>query len=266
MKLLAILACKVINKLSKITGHNGSVIGGRFAFKIDKNILNKVTLPKYVIGITGSSGKSSSTELMYNILTHNDYSVIYNKEGSNTINGIASLILNNCSLSGKVNKDVLLMELDEQYMKSVFKYFKPTHLMITNITRDQPPRNAHPLNIYSAIKSAIQNGVKLIINADDPFLKRLTINYSGELITYGLSKNDYSFKSSINNIDAAYCPICHSKLKYDYYHYGHIGKYKCPSGDFERGKVMYEAKDIDIDNKSISINKYMNIVILIFLF
>ena len=79
MKLLAILACKAINKLSKITGHNGSVIGGRFAFKIDKNILNKVTLPKYVIGITGSSGKSSSTELMYNILTHNDYSVIYNK-------------------------------------------------------------------------------------------------------------------------------------------------------------------------------------------
>lgn len=256
MKLLAILACKVINKLSKITGHNGSVIGGRFAFKIDKNILNKVILPKYVIGITGSSGKSSSTELMYNILTHNDYSVIYNKEGSNTINGIASLILNNCSLSGKVNKDVLLMELDEQYMKSVFKYFKPTHLMITNITRDQPPRNAHPLNIYSAIKSAIPSGVKLIINADDPFLKRLTINYSGELITYGLSKNDYSFKSSINNIDAAYCPICHSKLKYDYYHYGHIGKYKCPNGDFERGKVMYEAKDIDIDNKSISINKY----------
>ena len=56
--------------------HEGSVIGGRIANKLDKKILKKIKLPKYVIGITGSSGKSSSTELMYNILTKNNYKVV----------------------------------------------------------------------------------------------------------------------------------------------------------------------------------------------
>ena len=123
-KFIVIFACKFINKLSKLTGHEGSVIGGKYALKLDKNILKKIKLPKYIIGITGSSGKSSSTELMYNILTKNGYSVIYNKEGSNTINAITALILNNSTLFGKIKKDVLLMELDESYMKYIFKYTK----------------------------------------------------------------------------------------------------------------------------------------------
>ena len=253
-RFIVIIACKLANKLSKLTGHEGSVIGGNVARKLDKKILKKIRLPKYVIGITGSSGKSSSTELTYNILTKNGYKVVYNKEGSNTINGITSLILNNSSLLGKLKADVLLMELDEQFMKYIFEYITPTHLMITNITRDQPPRNSHPEKIYNAIKNAIPAGTHLILNVDDPFVNRIRINHKGEVTTYGMEKNDYSRKSNINNLDAAYCPICHSKLEYDFYHYGHIGSYHCPKYHFNRGKPNYEAKDIDVDNKQIKIN------------
>ena len=252
---LVILACKCINKFSKLLGHEGSVIGGHYALKMYKNILRKIKYPKYVIGITGSSGKSSSTELMYKILTKNGYKTIYNKEGSNTINGIASLILNHCSLTGRIKADALLMELDESYMKYIFKHFKPTHLMITNITRDQPPRNSHPEKIFRAIKEAIPEGTHLILNTDDPFVNRFRINHKGEITTYGLDKNDYSKKSTLNNLDAAYCPICNSKLEYDYYHYGHIGSYHCSKYDFNRGNPDYEAMNIDIDNKHITIEK-----------
>ncbi len=253
LKFISILACKIINKLSKLTGHEGSVIGGYWATKIDKKILKKIRLPKYVIGITGSSGKSSSTELTYNILTKNGMKVVYNKEGSNTINGITALVLNNSSLTGKLKADVLLMELDEQFMKKVFEYITPTHLMITNITRDQPPRNSHPEKIYNAIKNAIPDGTHIILNVDDPIVNRIRINHKGEVTTYGVVENDYSFKTSIHNVDAAYCPICNSKLEYEYYHYGHIGSYNCPKYDFKRGKVDYEAKDIDVDNQKIKI-------------
>lgn len=251
---LVILTCKFINKVSKLLGHEGSVIGGHYALKLDKKILKKIKYPNFVIGITGSSGKSSSTELMYNILSKNGYKTIYNKEGSNTINGITSLILNHCNIFGKIKADALLMELDESFMKYIFKYFSPTHLMITNITRDQPPRNSHPEKIYKAIKEAIPNGTHLILNADDPFVNRFRINHKGEITTYGLSKNDYSKKSILNNLDAAYCPICSSKLEYDFYHYGHIGSYHCPKYDFNRDNIDYEAKNIDIDNKQITIN------------
>ena len=254
-KFFVILTCKLINKLSKLTHHEGSVIGGYYALKLDKNILKKIKLPKYVIGITGSSGKSSSTELMYNILTNNNYSVVYNKEGSNTINAITALVLNNSTLFGKLKKDVLLMELDEQFMKYIFKYITPTHLMITNITRDQPPRNSHPEKIFNEIKSAIPNGTHLILNVDDPYVNRLRINHKGAITTYGMSKNDYSIKNNLNNLDAAYCPLCNSKLEYDYYHYGHIGSYHCPKYDFNRGTPNFEAKNVDVDNKTIEIRE-----------
>ena len=253
-RFIVILTCKFINKFSKLLGHEGSVIGGYYALKLDKNILKKIKLPKYVIGITGSSGKSSSTELMYNILTKNGYDCVYNKEGSNTINAITSLILNNSNLFGRLKKDALLMELDESFMKYIFKYITPTHLMITNITRDQPPRNSHPEKIFKAIKNAIPYGTHLILNVDDPYVNRLRINHNGEVTTYGIEKNDYSFKNNINNLDAAYCPICNKKLEYDFYHYGHIGSYHCPTYHFNRGEVDYEAKNIDVDNKTITIN------------
>ena len=251
---IVILTCKLVNKLSKLLGHEGSVIGGYYALKLDKKILSKIKYPKYVIGITGSSGKSSSTELMYNILTKNGYTVAYNKEGSNTINAISALVLNNSSLTGKLKTDVLLMELDEGFMKYVFEYITPTHLMITNITRDQPPRNTHPEKIFNLIKNAIPNGTHLILNVDDPFVNRLRINHKGVVTTYGMDKNTYSEKNNLNNLDAAYCPICNSKLEYDFYHYGHIGSYHCPKYDFNRGTPDYEAKDIDVDNKLITID------------
>ena len=256
-KFIVIFTCKFINKLSKLLGHEGSVIGGHYALKLDKNILKKIKLPKYVIGITGSSGKSSSTELMYNILTSNGYSIAYNKEGSNTINAITALVLNNSSLFGKLKKDVLLMELDEQFMKYIFKYITPTHLMITNITRDQPPRNSHPEKIYKAIKNAIPKGTHIIINVDDPYVNRLRINHKGGVTTYGMGENGYSFKTKINNLDAAYCPICNSKLEYDFYHYGHIGSYHCPKYHFNRGNPEFEAKNVDVVNKKIEINGHV---------
>ncbi len=253
-KLITILACKITNRLSKLTGHGGSSIGGSVALKLNKNILKKIKLPKYVIGITGSSGKSSSTELMYNILTRNNMKVIYNKEGSNTIAGITSLILNNATLTGKLKVDALLMELDEQFLKYIFPHVKPTHLMITNITRDQPPRNSHPYKIFKAIKNSIPNETHIIINVDDPWVNRMRINHKGGVTTYGVDKNDYSYLINLNNIDAAYCPICNEKLEYDFYHYGHIGSYHCPKYHFNRGNPEFEAKNVDIDNQSITIN------------
>mgnify|MGYP002620845655 CR=1 FL=1 len=73
---LGVLVCKVVSKISKLFGHEGSVIGGSYAFKIDKDILKKVKYPKYIIGVTGSSGKGSTTELVARILKENNYKAI----------------------------------------------------------------------------------------------------------------------------------------------------------------------------------------------
>lgn len=255
MKILSIFMCKVTTRIARLLGRDGSVIGGFVALKVSPKVLSKIKMPKYVIGITGSSGKGSTTELVAKILSVNGYKVIYNKNGSNVTSAIASLILNNSTWNGTLKGDVLLMELDERHSANSLKYFDLTHLMITNITRDQPPRNAHPEFIQKVIKNIIKDKTHLIVNVDDPLVYALTINHKGKLTTYGIDKNNYSTKSSLNNLDGSYCPICNTKLKYNYYNYGHIGSYSCPKCKWGRKNPDYLAHNINVVKGTIFINK-----------
>lgn len=147
------------------------------------------------------------------------------------------------------------MELDESYISKIFDKNTLTHILITNITRDQPARNGHPELILEKIQNSIGDNTHVIINADDPFLNRLKYTHHGLITTYGVDKTKYDTTTPINNsIDAAYCPICGKKLKYDFYHTGHIGKYKCTNCDFGREKVNFEASDVNLKKQFITIN------------
>ncbi len=258
---LAILVNRLIyficRLLRPILKKDGSVTPGYYAAKIDNHILDKLEYPQLIIGITGSSGKGSTTSLVAHILENNDYKVLWNKNGSNLFNAAVTLILNHTSiLTKKIKADVLLLELDESFIKQIFNKVKLTHLVITNVTRDQPARNGHVDIIFKKIADAIDNDTHIIINADDPIVARFKLFHKGNITTYGMGKTAYSLTEPLSNtIDAAYCPACHAKLVYSYYHYGHIGNYKCPKCSFKRGKVDYEAKDLDLDKQFMTINK-----------
>ena len=253
---LLIIYNKLIYRICRLFKRDGSVFPGSLVKKHDRNILKKIKYPKYVIGITGSSGKGSTTSLVAYILEKNGYKVVWNKNGSNLINAAITLILNNTNaVTKKMNCDILLMELDESYIKEIFDKNVLTHLLVTNITRDQPARNGHPEIILNKIINSIGDNTHVIINADDPFLNRIKYTHHGLITTYGVAKTKYDYIEPINeSIDAQYCPLCHSKLKYDFYHTGHIGKYKCTNCDFGREKVNFEAADVNLKKQFFTIN------------
>jgi len=250
-----IILNKLITFICHIFGKDGSVFPASLVRPMDSDILSKIKYPKYVIGITGSSGKGSTTAMIAHILTTNNYKVVWNKSGSNVVNGTTTLILNNTSIfSHKMKCDCLLLEMDESYIRETFKKSTLTHLIITNITRDQPARNGEPEIIFNKIKNSIDKETHLILNADDPLVNRFKLYHEGEITTYGIDKTKYSLKEPIShNIDAAYCPLCHSKLDYTYYHYGHLGKYTCRNKDFTRN-IDYLARKLDLQNQLMEIN------------
>lgn len=256
MKLtLLIMLNKTITFICKLFKFEGSVFPASIVRKFDKNILEKIKYPKYVVGVTGSSGKGSTTSMIAHILEVNGYKVVWNKSGSNVVNGTTTLILNNTKVfSHKMDCDFLLLEMDESYIKETFSKSTLTHLVVTNITRDQPARNGEPLFILNKIFNSIDEKTHLIINSDDAFVNRLKYLHKGEVTTYGIGKTKYSLKEPIsNNVDAAYCPICHEKLVYKFYHYGHLGSYSCPNGDF-KNNIDIKAEKVDLEKQEMVIN------------
>ena len=246
-KLLAIIVCKILRLVGKLVG-KGSSLPGKYALKICPDILSRVELPEYIIAVTGSNGKTSTVEMIAAILRKSGKTVVYNEEGSNQIEGVTTLILNNATLSGKVRADVLLLESDERYARHSFRYFHPTHFVITNLYRDQLTRNAHPEWVYDAIVPAIHDDTTLVLNADDPLVSAFAKDHD-KVKWFGLDRCSVSHEEHGGIYhDGAHCPICKGKMTYSCYHYEHIGHYKCENCGHHRHDTDFAVTDLDLVN------------------
>lgn len=254
MKCFVILIGKILLFILELFGKGSSLPGG-VVCKLDKNIIKKFELPKTIIAVTGSSGKTSISYMIYRVLKKNGVKVAHNSKGSNLVNGVISLLLKNCTLTGKSKANCIVLEVDERYTKQVFETIRPTHIVLSNITRDQPPRHGDYKKVYNVIKSAIMDDATLIVNADDPIVTTLANSYNGKKVYYGMCRNDESYEGLVSNcLDMVYCPKCNHKLAYNYVQFGDIGDYYCPNCDFKRHNLDYsitsrKEKEIIINDK-----------------
>lgn len=254
MKTFIILLSKFLYFIGKMVG-KGSSLPGQIALKMDKNILKKINLPSDIIVVTGSNGKTSTVEMICSVLERNGYQVGCNREGSNQTEGVATMILNACNLKGEVKKDVLVIESDERYLRHTLKNFTPKYLVVTNLYRDQMTRNGHPELIYDIIKEAITDDIHLILNTDDP-LSSLYGYHRNNVTYFGMDQNKFSIEENDSVYDdGVYCPNCKKPLKYDYYHYNHIGSYHCENCGHERHVPQYVVTNLNLENGEMVINQ-----------
>ena len=252
-KFLTILITKLLRFAGKLIGR-GSSKPGQVALKLCPDILSRMELPKYIIAVTGSNGKTSTVEMIAHILTQNGLTVAWNKEGSNQIEGVTTLVLGSATLGGKVKADILLIESDERFARYTFKYIRPTHYVITNLYRDQLTRNGHPEWVYDALADSITDGTQLILNADDPLVSAFGQGKE-DVIWFGADKlsTDTDELVSVYN-DGAYCPVCKAPMLYSTHHYNHIGHYRCTACGYHRHDTQYTITSVDMDKGEMTID------------
>lgn len=247
---VSVLAAKMAQKASRMINKNGSNIPGVVARKIDKNILKKLAdKTDKIIFISGTNGKTTTSQIVGHIFKENGYQIIHNAEGSNMITGITTAFIDNEGVISGKKADIAVIEIDEGSIERVTKEVKPDLMVFTNFFRDQLDRFGEIDILVNKIGEVLKKtDAKLVLNADDPFVSRLG-RIGMESNYFGLGKQAFEFEQH-NMIESTFCPECGEQLEYSYTHYGQLGHYHCSCG-FGRQKPKYEITNLDV-NRGIS--------------
>ena len=231
-----------------------TTLPGRIALRLDHAFLKKMKFDGKVIAVTGSNGKTTTQNLVAHILRENGYTVINNTEGSNLAAGVATTLLEHCTLGGRVRSDFVVLEVDERFTPIVFSQIPLDVFLVNNLLRDQVVRNGNPDIILAKISEAVPHARRLVLNADDPISQQLGDGRSDN-VTFGMARTSRSTDTCLHlTHDAKVCPRCFGKMEYDFFHYNHIGSFHCPTCGYHTPTPDYLSDQVDFETGDFTIN------------
>ncbi len=248
-----LLGTKALIRGLKLVGKNATHVPGNKAVKICPDFLKQIDKPEYVIGITGTNGKTTVSNMVDDVLADTKLQFIDNRFGGNIESGVVSAFVKNSDMKGRMKKKYAVLELDERMTTRIFPHVKPRLLAVTNLFRDSYRRNAHSEYIFDILNSTIPAETKLILNGEDPLSSHLAEN--NKRVYFGIEDRSVYMDETENIIqDMTACPKCGTRLKYDYIRYNHIGRAKCPACDFSSPDHFdYAVEKIDTEKKRLYI-------------
>ena len=129
--------------------------------------LKELTKDKYVIGVTGTHGKTSTTALISHIFHYNNQNVSYIYGGVTSFGGIGGHF-------GSNNK-ILILEADEAF--GTFKSLHIDDLLVTNIDEDHLDYYKTYENLVHTFKTVIENTKNnIVLNLDNSELKQMELS------------------------------------------------------------------------------------------
>ena len=276
-----ILVGKFITWFSKITNRgNGSTWPGHIALETNKNFIrelikkNNVILGSEaharinthedpgqarmtvkheglkIILVAGTNGKTTTAKLIRFLLEKNGLKVFQNDSGANLLNGIASTLIKNANLNGKLNFDAAIFEVDENILPLVLKQIQhPTAIVLLNLFRDQLDRYGEVNTIAKKWQISLSSWPRpgsattsqslndktpiLITNGDDSMLTYIAEKSGLTTYLFGLDEKLMAKKEIPHDVDFLYCPNCNTKLEFAKMSYSHMGLFTCSKCDFK---------------------------------
>lgn len=176
MRLFAALVIARVARVATRLRGGGSAFPGWILLRLIPDVLSRTlgSLPRGVIFVTGSNGKSTTTTMLAAVLAEHGLRVFSNPAGGNLPQGLASAVVAKTNLRGRVRADVAVLEVDEAYGPQIAQLLRPDWVAVTNLQVDQLNRFGEPENVYrmiSALAMMARHGV--IVNQADPNLLAL---------------------------------------------------------------------------------------------
>ena len=188
MLTIVMLIAKIIMLGLRLTGRTGTALPGLVAERLYPQMMSRMlgSLPEGVVVVTGTNGKTTTTKIICELFESQGKRVISNPSGSNFTRGVFSALVRHGSLSGQLDYDIGVFELDEAYSRLFTKQVNPRTMLVLNIMRDQLDRYGEIDTTARHIGEAISHAGGVVLNADDApvaalsqYLKRGEARYFG---------------------------------------------------------------------------------------
>ncbi len=241
--IIAIIFGKLVFLVSKILKRSGSTWPGHIALKTNSNIIKKIIQKNRhlkVVLIAGTNGKTTTNKALSYILNIQGVSTISNNAGANLLNGIASSLICDVSLSGKSKKNAAILEVDENTLPILLTQIPtPEAIIILDLFRDQLDRYGEVNATADKWKKSMEklsDKTLVVANADDP-LVCYTASFAKKVSYFTIDNINKKQQQLSHAVDSTTCPKCTSTLTYSAIAYSHLGNYKCTSCDFSTPKA-----------------------------
>jgi|TARA_B110000438_G_scaffold290784_1_gene326950 lipid II isoglutaminyl synthase (glutamine-hydrolysing) len=250
---------KSLLRILRISG--GTALPGLIIERFYPKVLDELAsnFSKKIIVISGTNGKTSTTNILKNIVSNNHISVISNYSGSNLKRGIISAYLDSLNTFGKFvkNNSLIILEIDEAILPEICEKIRPSTILLLNLFRDQLDRYGEIDKIREKWLLTFSNTMfehsQLHINADDYLLSDVAQNFAGSVHYYGVDDPLLEDKSSDPTIENHYCH-CGKKISHSVRYYAHVGKWQCDDCGNQRIIPTTIATNIRQDLNSVTFN------------
>ena len=178
--LVPVVVGKAVRALAKLRG-GGSAFPGYVTTRLAPDFLRDVTgrFRYGIVYVLGSNGKSTTTHMLTEVLRGHGLAVFTNPSGANLPQGIASSILAESSVLGRVNADIGVLEVDEAFALECAAVVPPSTVLVLNTQVDQLYRFYETERVADMMLDTAQRaGLHIVTNREDPYLSKIARRYA----------------------------------------------------------------------------------------
>jgi UDP-N-acetylmuramyl tripeptide synthase len=236
----AVVAGKLASTTIRRLGRGGgTTLPGRVSARIDGRTLEKLSrgLEMGAIVVAGTNGKTTTSSLVRTILEASGARVVGNRAGANLVSGLTAAVVADSRIGGGARAQVGVFEVDEASLPAVVAATAPRVVVVTNLFRDQLDRYGELESSAAAISAglaALPAASQVVLCADDPAVAHLGRDLRAQVRYFGLDDPSQGQPQLPHAADSKFCPLCGQPFDFSRAYVGHLGHYRCPTGDFDR--------------------------------